>query len=902
MEPSWGLDRAPCFRGASVRNPSLDSNLGNNNNNNSLGNNLGEDRQALGDCPQPASSMRFLTAWEKARSGEQKLTQNPHFTQLRAEVDTLKECIGHLVRLLDSFHRESPVQNLHVGEQACTDKFVQTNGAEQDPKGEHSRVDVSKHKQKQLEQQTQEQKEGEGTSEEETSEQKRPKQHNNNSLGTQQINSLGREDHEQERCMYQIMVDTGAETSVAPRSFADHVQLSFPQNDLELRGADGNKISIYGTRRVELVTVGFSFQTCFVIADVERPLLGLQSLLQNNLSLQIDSSQGHQLVNTEGEKIPLQQLGHQIFLAACPLELELTSSMIGILQNKSLMPEDKVGRPGQSFYIGKHKEMPKEGGATSSFTFETFVHRRQQQNKTAIGQQTALPKPAKNKKKKLGQQWAANKLRPWAKTRIINEIQLALLNPKQDPKSLDHNTAQEMSFRVVLTWSLMNKWQLLTIRIQKAQPQEEILGHLRKLGLDQCSLDTQLLLGDHLFVMLDGNSLLIGGQDQEQECFLTELSALMTLESPTKLAEGTPLTFLGKSVELNQAERSISLQLPLASYLQLLEQHGIEDAQPTSSLEELYPAASSLPSHSLNAEKTKLYKNTVGALSRMALTRLDVAFAIQQLRQSLGRPLENDEVQLRKVLGYLRGTHAYSTKLQPPRRWTRAKSFDLLAFASTSWTEARKSTFGASLFLMGVPLAASSLQQATRVGAAELTSVGLACAMAAHTKVLLQQLGFDKPMSLAMQLGLSKDHRHVELDSLFGQFQLSKVQVHQDFAAMLTYNPPASGLHWLLPKLKMHIKTAEARALPTVLCEKEAFFLGSPCSFYIGVVRLTPMMAQLDLAQLERTAFEQQLDLAQLERIDLDQLERDQLERIGLDQLERIALEELPRSAYARQL
>ena len=124
MEPSWGLGRAACSCAASVRNPSLDSNLGNNNNN-SLGNNLGEDRQALGDCSQPASSMRFLTAWEKARSEEQKLTQNPHFTQLRAEVDNLKECIGHLVRLLDSFHKESPVQNLHVGKQACTDKFVQ---------------------------------------------------------------------------------------------------------------------------------------------------------------------------------------------------------------------------------------------------------------------------------------------------------------------------------------------------------------------------------------------------------------------------------------------------------------------------------------------------------------------------------------------------------------------------------------------------------------------------------------------------------------------------------------------------------------------------------------------------------------------------------------------------------
>ena len=119
------------------------------------------------------------------------------------------------------------------------------------------------------------------------------------------------------------MVDTGAELSVAPRSFADHVQLCSCKSDLELRGADGNKISIFGTRTGELVTMGFSFPACFVIVDVERPLLSLRSLLQNNLSLQLDCVLGHQLVNTEGEKIPLQQLGHQISLAACPQKLEV---------------------------------------------------------------------------------------------------------------------------------------------------------------------------------------------------------------------------------------------------------------------------------------------------------------------------------------------------------------------------------------------------------------------------------------------------------------------------------------------------------------------------------------------------------------------------------------------------
>ena len=595
------------------------------------------------------------------------------------------------------------------------------------------------------------------------------------------------------------------------------------------------------------------------------------------------------------------------------MELELTSSMIGILQNKSLMPETKLDEPKASLELRKHREMPKKGGATSNFTLEKLGHLRQHANKAAIGQQQALTTQVKSKKKKLDQTGAANKLRPWAKTRIIDEIQLALLHPK----SLEQNTAQEISFRVVLTWSLMNKWQLQTIRFKEAQPQETILGQLRKLGLDQCSLNTQLVLGDHLFVMLDGTSLLIGGQDQMQECFLNELSAIMPLDSTTKLADDTPLTFLDRTVELDQAEKSISLRVPLASLQQLLEQHGITDAQSIGSLEELYSEASSLPSHSLDAEKAKLHKRTVGILIRMASARPDAAFAIRQLCGSLTRPTEKDDVQLNKVLGYLRRTQAYAIKLQPPRRVTRAKSFDLLAFASTSWIQARNSAFGVCLFLMGVPLAASSNIQATGVRAAELSSVGLACQIAAHTKLLLQQLGFVKPMnlqvltggSIAMQLGLSKHQRHVQLDSCFGQFQLSKVRFNKDLASKLTYNLPACELHWLLPKLRMHNKIADARALPPVLCEKEAFFVGRPCSFYIGAVSFPPNMEELGLEQLEQTvskqltltAYARQLDQDELERIELNQLEDDKLERIDLEKLERMALEKLQPS-YVSQL
>ena len=153
MEASWGHGQAPRFHGALPRNPSLHSNLGQQQNTNNLGQSLGEVRQVSGNCPQPASSMR-LRAWEGAWSEEQKLVENTHFQQLRQEVDRLKECIGHLAKLLDSFCKESPVQNQHVGKQACRDKLEQINGTEKDPieacsittcrqRGEHNRMDVT---------------------------------------------------------------------------------------------------------------------------------------------------------------------------------------------------------------------------------------------------------------------------------------------------------------------------------------------------------------------------------------------------------------------------------------------------------------------------------------------------------------------------------------------------------------------------------------------------------------------------------------------------------------------------------------------------------------------------------------------------------------------------------------
>ena len=190
------------------------------------------------------------------------------------------------------------------------------------------------------------------------------------------------------------------------------------------------------------------------------------------------------------------------------------------------------------------------GGAyASSFLPDDL---RQQDNNTAtLG--TALPtKGAKrrNKKKKKpsaksashnqpversfeqqGQELAATHLRPtWEKTSLITEIELAASKPKDNLGKIE---LQEISLRTLLILSLRNKWQITTIRAQDCS--EEALGqHLRNIGLEQNKMDPNIFSGDELVIMLHESTILIGGEDQQQECFFCELSALTSLENPDK--------------------------------------------------------------------------------------------------------------------------------------------------------------------------------------------------------------------------------------------------------------------------------------------------------------------------------------------------------------------------------
>ena len=805
-------------------------------------------------------------------SDESKL-ENDHHLQLRAEMSELRELVGNLVSLIDiKVQPNNPkLGTCHVWKEACKSKLLTTKGAKQeDPREACSTNACKRDKQQQLEQQqniaktsvgigtslrTIEQLEQNKLEQKEwaaTSCQNNKTTTNNNSMQQQQLrpDSLGTEAKGSPKRPWRILVDTGAELSVAPRSFAAEIPLSSLQpTDLQLQTADGKKIEAYGMRTLQLLTHSFSFKMSFVIANVSQPLLGLGSLLRNDLSLHLDHQLGHYLGNNLGGKIQLEQRGLQIYLSACPVEAGLSHLMTGNLLQQSLLPEAKK----------QSKELSQdEGGAKPSFPLARPKQHRQLRNKTAIGQQQAFTKIAQKqpKEKKQEGQRAVDKLR-MQHLRFIEKVQLDLLSPEHPKHSLDEAMAQDLSLRILVATSLMKRWQLSTARLGTAWPPELATIHLRQLGMTQCLVDHSMFVGHELCIMIQGESLIIGGEKTEQECFLQKLSAKIPLKDTNKLGDKNPLIFQDRSLELNQAEKSISLSLTSAFIQQLLCSYNLQDAKATSlPQEELEQEASR--SLILDASRTKLYREIVGALVWASMSRPDISFWAQNLAKSSANPTENNERQLVKVLLYLRGTKHFSINLQPPRKWERANCLELLAFSGTAWPEVGRSIMNVSLFLMGVPLATSTTTQATTPKATQLASVRLACRMAFHTKLVLQQLRVVKPLSLrvllggplAVQLGLSRKARHLELHSWFGQFQLSKVGPQSNLAESLTYKLGTSGLHRLLPRLKMHTRSAEKLALHTELGLGEvASFESSSGSFFIGSLTQTPAMEELCASQ-----------------------------------------------------
>ena len=370
-------------------------------------------------------------------------------------------------------------------------------------------------------------------------------------------------------------------------------------------------------------------------------------------------------------------------------------------------------------------------------------------------------------------------------------------------------------------WQLTRTW--YGIKTSPKLWQQYVASKLEELGLKKNTVDPSILTSEQLLVMHQFGELLIVGDKLQQESFIRQLSASVSLHDITlACCQDSIAFFLNKTVEWNQQEHSISLHLPASYYMKLLKMYDMTQAPAISALDDqLCHTGRSRHTTTLNGTRQKLYRTAVGQLLWATPVRPDLSFAVTELSKSLQAPTSQDEQQLKKVLRYIKGTLHFTISLQPPRKRVieRASSIQLQAsFDSTleGSPQPKKSTSGATLSLWGVPLATSSRSQAlhtSSIAEAELYAMRMATQDALHLQSSLQEMQLSqlaKPFeltvctdsssgkALASKLDLTKQSKHVQLSYWFmkplgadGQLTLAQGFSRQESCCYVDQTPPS---------------------------------------------------------------------------------------------------------------
>ena len=365
------------------------------------------------------------------------------------------------------------------------------------------------------------------------------------------------------------------------------------------------------------------------------------------------------------------------------------------------------------------------------------------------------------------------------------------------------STPSHLSLKILLTLSLINKWDILTADISSAllrapiandelvlvQPpleleqnqdvlwqltrnvygitsnlkqwQQCLASKLEELGLRKNKTDPCIFASAQLLVMIHHGAVLIGGEKHRQESFIDQLSASVSLSNITKLDAKTPLTFLNKTLEYSKQDHNINLHLPSSFYMKLFKRYGFRTATTTSTTGKRLSQKGPRSSKTLAPVRQERYRTAIGQLLWATSVRPDISFAVHELSRSLSAPTHTQEEQLKQLLSYLKGTLHFTFRLQPPRKKViqKASNIQIQACFDSAWTcstQTQKPTSGASLSLWGVPLTASCRTQVSQEASsvdAELSAMGMAVQDSLYLKSLLQDLHLsqmEKPFELTV--------------------------------------------------------------------------------------------------------------------------------------------------------
>ncbi|XP_050141082.1 uncharacterized mitochondrial protein AtMg00810-like [Malus sylvestris] len=231
--------------------------------------------------------------------------------------------------------------------------------------------------------------------------------------------------------------------------------------------------------------------------------------------------------------------------------------------------------------------------------------------------------------------------------------------------------------------------------------------------------------------------------------------------------------FLGLQIEYKQSGLFVH-QTKYAT--KIIHKAKMFDAKPCTT--PCHPHQKLLKSGSLPFSNPSHFRSIVGVLQYLTFTRLDIAFAVNQVCQFMHHPLECHYMAVKRILRYLKGTLGYGITFQ-------SGDLDLRAFSDADWVgdpNDRRSTSGFVILLSSNPISWSSKKQHT-VSRSSTEAEYRAMASTTAKVVWINQLLHDlhvtttyspvlhcdniSAMALATNPVLHSKAKHIEIDCHF---------------------------------------------------------------------------------------------------------------------------------------
>ena len=323
------------------------------------------------------------------------------------------------------------------------------------------------------------------------------------------------------------------------------------------------------------------------------------------------------------------------------------------------------------------------------------------------------------------------------------------------------------------------------------------LCNLEPCETEPCLFSGTVLDGQRVAVLCYVDDLLITGESDEAIYHVVEqLKSSVKIKVTADLDRDHQITFLGRQIIREHSSDSLCVTMS-ASYYDEIYNGFFGKAKVTGNptppnLKELYDREEEVLQRSLTSEAAARFRSTLGRLSWLAMTRVDIVYYVSMLARGQATPLEKHERAMRSVLRYLKHIQGFQQVVVP----TSENNLRLDCYVAASWGSEknvdRKSISGGCIMIGGFCLKAwSRLQQAVALSSAESELYGLvegAKEALAIRRAISHVFGWSelpKPtifcdsesaIAISKADGLRKV-RHIDLRACFIQDQIKQKQI-----------------------------------------------------------------------------------------------------------------------------